>query len=999
MKLLRPHNKGVPASRNTMKPSSRTIDLQFLPQPRSLTRQAGVFALPAAGVIGIGDAILYPIAADVQALFPGLAIHASYPGGADAISVALREGLHRDGYRLTITTDGIRIEAGAVSGAYYAVQTLRQLLDQAGEGALPCLEIEDWPDFADRGVYYDVTRGRVPKLEQLLQLADQLSRFKINQLQLYIEHTFAFRGHPEIGKDASPLTAEDILKLDAHCRARHIELVPSLASFGHLATVLKHSQYHHLAEDLGVGKYIDPDAPRDFALHAWTLSPANPDSYAFLDSLFAEFLPLFTSQRFNACCDEVYDLGWGQSYELCKQRGKGRVYLDHITKVAELARKYGKRMMFWGDIIRHHPELVAEIPKDLTVLDWAYGHNHKFEAIRDFKEAGLEFYACPGTNSWIALFPRLPEACANIAGFAAAGKKYGARGLLNTDWGDGGHYNFMEYSWHGYLFGAEQAWNTGADQASFTRRFVSRFLGRDDAEFAVALDDLGAISFRAPAHGSASVWQTIFFALPDDPVFSQAQSTGGIMVRDGKIVTGPFRIDAEMARSVLPRLEQIRAVFAARSGDGASESIVGRPLADRLLCARHAASGGPTPKRQGSEVSYCGGTGFDPVGVLPYWLFAADTMVLAARKLAAFGQGGRADQAEYATITRALRELRRRFERLWRARNRPSEIGVTLARYDRLIRGTSVRAALAEAGPNRIRLTVTNSGTRAATGAVTLSATAADSAVRVEAAPPPLPGTGHAARAPRLQEMVPTSAKTGVAAAELGFNRLRPGASRSAEFTLEVSGRPAMITVKAAGSGDGIHGASLTLYGERDWAIPTLDACPSDLAALPALLAGAEPRVARLADGPVAEARVALAGDQLAVVVTVHDVAVRRGDPVWRGSCFELFGCAGPGKAIGQIFLAPPTAEAPATAFKLVGAIVPAPEIAVVAVATGPEGYTLAARVPLALLEIPAGTKEFRLEGVATARTANRIEHRRASLFYATDNACSDSAGYGVIHA
>ena len=900
----------------------------ILPQPQSLTLGNVAFQIPACGVIGIGGAGFTPVIAELQHLFPRFAVNASYPGSHDTVSVALRDGLHRDGYRLGITPAGIRIEAGAVSGAFYAVQTLRQLVEQAVEGALPCLEIEDWPDFEDRGVYYDVTRGRVPKLDQLLQLTDQLSRCKINQLQLYIEHTFAFRGHPEIGKEASPLTAGDILKLDAHCRARHIELVPSLASFGHLATVLRHPQYHHIAEDWGVGKFVDPDAPRDFALHAWTLSPANPESYAFLDSLFAEFLPLFTSQRFNACCDEVYDLGWGQSYELCKQRGKGRVYLDHIAKVAELAWKYGKRMMFWGDIIRHHPELVPDIPKDLTVLDWAYGHNHKFETIADFQRAGLEFYACPGTNSWIALFPRLPEACANIAGFAAAGRRHGARGLLNTDWGDGGHYNFMEYSWHGYLFGAEQAWNTGADQASFTRRFVSRFLGRDDADLASALDELGEISFRSHAHGNNSIWQTIFFALPDDPAFSEALSTGGIMARDGKIVTGPFRIDAEMARSVLPRLEHIRAVFAAR----------------------------------------CGAPGIDPLGVLPYWLFAADTMVLAARKLAAFGLGGQADKAERTTITKAMRDLRRRFERLWRARNRPSEIGVTLARYDHAIRGVSVRAALIETGPNRVRLTVTNSGARPASGTVTLRVTPAES-VRI---------TG---------------------AAELNFARLRPGSSRSAEFTLEVSGQPAMVTVKASGSGDEIHGASLTLYSDRDWTIPALSACPPDLAALPAMLAGAGPRTARLADGPVAEARVAPAGDKLAVVVTVHDVSVRRGDPVWRGSCFELFGCAGAGKAIGQVFLAPPTAEAPAAAFKLIdGAIVPAPEIAVAGVATGPEGYKLAALVPLALLEIPVGAEEFRLEGVATAQTAGRSEHRRASLFYATGNACSDSAGFGIIH-
>lgn len=60
----------------------------------------------------------------------------------------------------------------------------------------------------------------------------------------------------------------------------------------------------------------------------------------------------------------------------------------------------------------------------------------------------------------------------NIAGFAVAGRKYGASGLLNTDWGGDGHHNCMEYSWPGYLFGAEQSWNTSANAENFTARIV-----------------------------------------------------------------------------------------------------------------------------------------------------------------------------------------------------------------------------------------------------------------------------------------------------------------------------------------------------------------------------------------------------------------------------------------------------------------------------------------------------------------------------------------------
>jgi len=74
-----------------------------------------------------------------------------------------------------------------------------------GDEPVGLLKKPRWPDFPDRAIYHDVARGRVPKLERLKELADLLSRFKINQLQLYIEHTLKFRRHPSIGKNASAL--------------------------------------------------------------------------------------------------------------------------------------------------------------------------------------------------------------------------------------------------------------------------------------------------------------------------------------------------------------------------------------------------------------------------------------------------------------------------------------------------------------------------------------------------------------------------------------------------------------------------------------------------------------------------------------------------------------------------------------------------------------------------------------------------------------------------
>ncbi len=625
------------------------MTITLLPEPKTVSYERGRFRLPVRPVIAIGDHTMAAAAEDVRgALGAKAAVHVAAPGLPATVSLRVRSGGRPQGYRLVIGEGGVDVTGSDLDGLHYGVQTLRQIVAQSPGGALPFLRITDWPDLRERGVYYDICRGRVPKRERLIELVDHLSRYKINHFQLYIEHTFQFRRHPDIGTGASPLSPEDILAVDAHCRARRIEMVPSLASFGHMAPILKHPQYHHLAEDWGTNTYVDPavlDNPHIRRLKAWSLSPANPGVYTFLDELFAEFLPLFSSDRFNVCCDETWTLGLGQTHALCEKIGKGRVYLNHLLKLRELAGKYGKRIMFWGDIIRNHPELIPEIPADVTVLDWGYDAEMPYDAVRDFKKAGLPFHACPGTSSWVSLFPRLPESRTNIARFAAAAKKHGADGLLNTDWGDGGQQNFMEYSWYGYLFGAEQGWNVAADQATFTERFCRVFLNSADKGLMRAIDELGDIAHMRVLPHYQGIWRHVYFSAPGDPVFVQG-SGDGFVSRKGVLRRQRVRLDADLGEKTLARLDALRPVF-----------------------AEHA-------RRLGE----------DPLGVLPYWLFAVDTLRHAARKLTVLGPGGRDTAAARKGLRREMSRLQGRFEKLWADRNEPSEIRITRGFYRKVLK-------------------------------------------------------------------------------------------------------------------------------------------------------------------------------------------------------------------------------------------------------------------------------------------------------------------------
>jgi hypothetical protein len=73
--------------------------------------------------------------------------------------------------------------------------------------------------------------------------------------------------------------------------------------------------------------------------------------------MLEEFIPLFTSDKFNICCDETFDLGRGKSKELKEQLGTGKLYVDFLNSIIKVVKNYNKTVMFWGDIILSIPNI------------------------------------------------------------------------------------------------------------------------------------------------------------------------------------------------------------------------------------------------------------------------------------------------------------------------------------------------------------------------------------------------------------------------------------------------------------------------------------------------------------------------------------------------------------------------------------------------------------------------------------------------------------------
>jgi len=377
-------------------------------------------------------------------------------------------GESREGYELYVDEEHILIRAGDNAGVFYAIQTLRQVFK---EEHIPCLYIKDWPDFSYRGFYHDVTRGKIPTVKTIKKLIDAMAYYKLNSLQLYVEHVFEFEETKELWATTGYLTGEEIREIGEYCRENFIDFIPSLSTFGHLYDLLEQPKYKHLQV------LRDYETIPNFwhaRMRHHTIDPLKTESFEVVKSLIDQYAPHFTSEYFNICCDETFDLK-RYAYEGLDE---GRIYVDFVKKIIDHVRKKDKKIMMWADILLEHPETIAELPEDIMFLNWYYDANpEEIEMkIAAFARSGKKQIVCPGTNSWYRLCENVDVAEINITKMIEAGYKHGAEGVLNTNWGDWGNPCSLELCMYGMVLGAEKSWSVGTEISDEFYRAVNTLL-------------------------------------------------------------------------------------------------------------------------------------------------------------------------------------------------------------------------------------------------------------------------------------------------------------------------------------------------------------------------------------------------------------------------------------------------------------------------------------------------------------------------------------------
>lgn len=396
---------------------------------------------------------------------------------AKKYGVSTNDKIGDEGYQLMVSKDLILISSNTIKGAFYGVQSLKQLVrTQRKEGEIPALKITDWPDLEIRGMMDDISRGPVPTKEYMRQQIERMAEMKINLLTYYTQDVVKTESHPAFAPPGGALDIDEWAELADYAKKFHIDLVGNFQSFGHFDQILKHPEYAHLGES------------------GMLLSPAFEESYELLEDIYSEMIPAFHSDYFHINSDETFDLGTGASKGMVDSLGMEVVYANHIKRIHKIITGMGKKVMMWGDIALEHPKLLELLPKDIILITWGYDimedYSHR---IIPFKEAGFTQLVSTGILNSYSTIPDFNVARGNIGGFMEETVKQGAWGMLNTVWDDGGFALFSR-DWYGVAYAADQSWHSNFDDDTYDTRFNRAVYGAEGNGLSEAIHSLNELA-------------------------------------------------------------------------------------------------------------------------------------------------------------------------------------------------------------------------------------------------------------------------------------------------------------------------------------------------------------------------------------------------------------------------------------------------------------------------------------------------------------------------
>ena len=418
----------------------------------------------------------------------------------------------------------INIKANSLSGFYYATKTLKQIFMQTDyKEGIEGVHIYDEPDIKVRGFMFDISRGKVAKLDTLKYIVDVMSELKMNHFELYVEgFSFEYKSFEQYLEKNCYITISEYKKLEKYCNEHCIDFVPNENGFGHMTEWLKKDEFKDLAEMPG-------------GIHIWgtdrlpsTLNPLDHRSVELVSKMYDDMLTISKSKYFHMNLDEPFELGMGKSKEECDKKGIDEVYIEYTNKLVDVVKKYNKEPLIWGDVLARHKADLTNMPKDIIYVDWGYDGGYRFDKnLRLLKEKGVKFMAAPGTTNWCGWLGRLYDWIDNISNAVWSVKKLDGEGILLTEWGDFGHPQLFPPLFPPLAYAGMLSYRCKTGTVKEVRDFLNKFVYKDKhGLFAdVVMDSSSYYQYEEEYRGNGTiafaVWYKILASLQREDKFAR----------------------------------------------------------------------------------------------------------------------------------------------------------------------------------------------------------------------------------------------------------------------------------------------------------------------------------------------------------------------------------------------------------------------------------------------------------------------------------------------
>ena len=380
-------------------------ELNILPQPTCINIEAeGDYVVTPKTRIVVDATYANPayrFAEDIAPIIGNMKVSKRGKG----ITLTIDNTLHKEGYTLTTTAEGIAIVGGSEAGLYYGLQTLRQII-VTNDARVPYGVIKDEPSFKYRGAHLDVCRHFM-SVAEVKEYIDILAAHKLNRLHWHLTDDQGWRieikAYPELIEKASVrketlighglepkwwdgephggyYTQEEIKEVVKYAEQHYITIIPEIEMPGHAQAAL------HALPWLGC---------QEQEVDVWTMWGVTPEvlcagketTYTFLENVLSEVVELFPSELIHIGGDECPKDRW-KVCEHCqaKMQAEGleneeelQGYL--VTRIEKFLKTKGRRIIGWDEILE------GGVTPSSTVMAWrgakigAYAAEHGHEVV------------------------------------------------------------------------------------------------------------------------------------------------------------------------------------------------------------------------------------------------------------------------------------------------------------------------------------------------------------------------------------------------------------------------------------------------------------------------------------------------------------------------------------------------------------------------------------------------------------------------------------------